>query len=152
MSLTKEEVLEELEKRRKSFSEMDAIVSDSDSKMDSIGNNPTKEERISNYPGFTAGAYLGQKLVPPLGHPIATFAGKGLAGLVGGLAGSEITGPMVKPYADKIHDALSASQAQSPIALGDDFNQGMGTSGQSIIDNTLVPYETIDSSSTGVLR
>jgi hypothetical protein len=151
MSLTEEEK-KELEMLKNRFSEMDAIASDSGSRMDSIGNDPTKEERISNYPGFTAGAYLGQKLVPPLGHPIANFAGKGLAGLVGGLAGSEITGPMVKPYADKIYNALSASQAQTPIALGDDFNQGMGTSGQSIIDNTLVPYETIDSSSTGVLR
>lgn len=122
--------------------------------------DPTKEERIANYPGFVAGAYLGQKLVPPLLHPYLTGGAKVLAGLAGGIYGSEVTGPYVKPYtdkyvkpyADKIYNALSASQAQPPIALGDDFNQGMGTSGQSIIDNTLVPYETIDSSSTGVLR
>lgn len=151
MSLTEEEK-KELEMLKNRFSEMDAIASDSGSRMDSIGNDPTKEERISEYPGALAGAYLAAKLAPSSPNPYLTFGSKALAGVAGALAGSEITGPMVKPYADKIYNALSASQAQPPIALGDDFNQGMGTSGQSIINNTLVPYETIDSSSTGVLK
>jgi hypothetical protein len=39
----------------------------------------------------------------------------------------------------------------SVLSLGDDFQQGTVSAGASIIDNSLVPYETYDSSSTGVM-
>ena len=61
--------------------------------------------------------------------------------------------PYVKPYTDKMVDALNDPANKRVIPLGDDFDQGQPLMGPpSIIDNSVVPYETVDSSSTGVLR
>ena len=151
MSLTEEEK-KELEMRRNRKASMEAIVSEMDN-VDSSTEADTKQEIASKFPGGLAGGATAAKMVPPLGHPLLTFLGKGIAGTVGALAGSEVTGPYVKPYTDAVHDALTDPKNKQVIALGDDFNQGQPLFGApSVIDNSVVPYETVDSSSTGVLR
>ena len=151
MSLTEEEK-KELEMRRNRKASMEAIVSEMDN-VDSSTEADTKQEIASKFPGGLAGGTAAAKMVPPLGNPLLTFLGKGIAGVGGALAGSEITGPYVKPYTDKIHDAFTDPRNKQVIALGDDFNQGQPLMGMpSVIDNSVVPYETVDSSSTGVLR
>jgi hypothetical protein len=111
------------------------------------------KDAASEFPGAVTGGLIASKMVPPLGHPYITGGAKVLAGLGGAITGSEVTGPYVKPYTDAAYDALTDPKNKQVIALGDDFNQGQLLFGApSVIDNSVVPYETVDSSSTGVLR
>lgn len=149
--LTKEEQ-EELKALRQQNEDMDKHISDS-AGVEELAEEDSQEERVSKYPGMLAGMYSGAKMAPTFVHPVANFISKGVVGALGGVLGSEVTGPYVKPYTDAIYDALSDPKNKQVIPLGDDFSQGQSLIGSpSVIDNTLVPYETWDSSSTGVMN
>jgi len=102
-----------------------------------------------DFPGLTAGAALGMKVMPTLPNPVANFISKGLGAAGGGLIGSEVTGPYVKPYTDAIYDAVTDPENKRVIALGDDFDQGQPLMGSPSIIQQQDPY--MDSSSTGVM-
>ena len=125
---------------------------------DLLTNPETQKDFAAPFPGFAAGGKVAVDYVnrvPGIQNlpKIPKLAVQGLAGLAGGLYGSEVTGPYVKPYTDAIYDTLNDPKNKQVIPLGDDFNQGQSLIGSpSVIDNTLVPYETVDSSSTGVMN
>jgi|11BtaG_2_1085332.scaffolds.fasta_scaffold04355_2 hypothetical protein len=122
---------------------------------DLLTNPETQKDFAATFPGFAAGGKVAVDYVnrvPGIQNlpKLPKLAVQGLAGLAGGLYGSEVTGPHVKPYTDAIYDTLT--DPRNVLSLGDDFKQGVGSGAPSVIDNTLVPYETVDSSSTGVMN
>lgn len=134
-------------------------------RLKDVATNPeTQKQLAADFPGFTAGAATGLNYVNRVPGvqklpKIPKLLVQGLASVGGGLIGSKVTGPYVKPYTDAAHDGIteaynsSAFSRPGVMSLGDDFSQGLPQpGGPSIIDNTMVPYETVDSSSTGVIR
>lgn len=114
---------------------------------------------VGGFPGFFPGAMGGAKFMSAIApHPLLK-PGLALAGGIGGgLMGSAVTGPYVRAVTDPLVDGAkdfyqnkTVFGKQGLMSLGDDFNQGVGAGMPSIIDNSMVPYETYDSSSTGVI-
>lgn len=98
------------------------------------------KDAVSGAPGALGGSLLASATnMHPLGRIVTP--------IVGAIASS----PYVKPYSDKLVDALNDPENKRVVPLGDDFDQGQEflNSGPSIIQQQ-DPY--MDSSSTGVLR
>jgi len=110
-----------------------------------------RKELTAETPGFMAGYHAGVKAsskLPIKGIPGAIL--QQVAGIGSGMLTSPMVSPYIKPYTDSIYDTLT--DPKNVLSLGDDFKQGVGSGAPSVIDNTLVPYETVDSSSTGVMN
>ena len=131
----------ELEQENKANSIIKSQIQSKEEFEEGYAENYTKEAAAA-----TPGALLGDrgaKLVTK--HPAVRTP----SAIVSSIASA----PYVKPYTDKMVDALNDPANKRVIPLGDDFDQGLPMMGTpSILDNSMVPYETVDSSSTGVIR
>lgn len=102
---------------------------------------------VAGAPTALLGAKLGA-LTTPFFPPLGATIGGGIGYLGGDALLSDITGKVInRENYDKAGEAVRGGV----LSLGDDFQQGNVSAGASIIDNSLVPYETYDSSSTGVM-
>lgn len=109
------------------------------------------KDAVGGFPGFFPGAAMGAKFMSSIApHPLLK-PGMGLiGGLGGGIGGSAVTGPYVRAVTDPIVDGVKENTVfgkQGMASLG----EGAGVGVPSIIDNSSVPYTSVDSSSTGVL-
>jgi len=131
----------ELEQENKANSIIKSQIQSKEEFEEGYVENYTKEAASG-----TPGALLGDRLAKLVTkHPAIRIP----SAIVSSIASA----PYVKPYTDKMVDALNDPANKRVIPLGDDFNQGQPLMGMpSVIDNSVVPYETVDSSSTGVLR
>lgn len=122
---------------------------------------PTPEESLDEYgkdlvggfPGFFPGAMAGAKALSALApHPLLKGGLGVIGGIGGGLAGSSVTGPYVRAVTDPMVDgAKDFINNETVFGKQGVASLGGGTGVPSVIDNSMVPYETYDSSSTGVL-
>lgn len=128
--------------------------------VEAQGTGQVIEGHAKEYIGAGPGAYYGGKaglaMAPTFAHPVANLISKGgmtlLGGVGGGLASNHVTGPYIDAGFEKMKEGAEEGRKMA-LTLGDDFGQGIGNpNAVSIIDNSAVPYTSVDSSSTGVLR
>lgn len=131
----------ELEQENKANSIIKSQIQSKEEFEEGYAENYTKEAASA-----TPGALLGDRVAKLVTkHPAVRIP----SAIVSSIASA----PYVKPYTDKMVDALNDPANKRVIPLGDDFDQGLPMMGTpSILDNSMVPYETVDSSSTGVIR